>query len=142
MPNSGLPPDVAGTVVTVGTFDGMHRGHQDVVARLTARGAETGLRTVLVTFEPHPLEVVNPAGAPLLLTPGREKLEVLADHGPDYVAVVPFTATLASYEADQFVDHVLRDRLRMRELLIGYDHGFGRGRSGDATVLQSLGASR
>jgi len=139
---SGLPPGVRRTIVTVGTFDGLHRGHWDVVQQLVARGHERGLPSVLVTFEPHPLEVVNPAAAPLLLTPGREKLEILAESGLDYVAVLPFTRALANYEADQFVDLVLRDRFRMRELLIGYDHGFGRGRTGDVSVLRELGASR
>ena len=64
--DSGLPPDVHATVVTVGTFDGVHRGHRDVLDRLVARGKSLGRRTVLVTFEPHPLEVVNPAAAPLM----------------------------------------------------------------------------
>jgi riboflavin kinase/FMN adenylyltransferase len=86
--------------------------------------------------------VVNPAAAPPLLTPGLERLEVLAETGVDYVAVVPFTPTLAAYEAADFVDLVLRDRLRMRELLIGHDHGMGRGRTGDADVLSALGAER
>lgn len=139
---SWLPPDVEGTVLTVGTFDGVHRGHQDVLARLAARARERGLRSLLVTFEPHPLEVVNPDAAPPLLTPGREKIAALAESGVDYVAVVPFTRALASYEASQFVDLVLRERLRMRELFIGHDHGFGRGRAGDVRVLQALGAER
>ncbi|HEY3286573.1 MAG TPA: bifunctional riboflavin kinase/FAD synthetase [Gemmatimonadaceae bacterium] len=139
---SGLPPDVEGTVVTVGTFDGVHAGHRLVLQRLAARAAETGLRSVLVTFEPHPLEVVNPANAPHLLTVGDEKLEVLAESELDYLAVLPFTPALAQYDAPTFVDAVLRERFGMRELLIGYDHGFGRGRSGDATVLQQLGAAR
>jgi riboflavin kinase/FMN adenylyltransferase len=139
---SWLPPDVEGTVLTVGTFDGVHRGHQDVLARLSARARERGLRSLLVTFDPHPLEVVNPDAAPPLLTPGREKLAALAESGVDYVAVVPFTRALASYEASQFVDLVLRDRLRMRELFIGHDHGFGRERAGDVRVLQALGAER
>ena len=139
---SWLPPDVEGTVLTVGTFDGVHRGHQDVLARLAARARERGLRSLLVTFEPHPLEIVNPDAAPPLLTPGREKIAALAESGVDYVAVVPFTRALASYEASQFVDLVLRDRLRMRELFIGHDHGFGRGRAGDVRVLQALGAER
>jgi len=139
---SGLPPDVAGTVLTVGTFDGVHAGHRLVLERLAARAAETGLRSVLVTFEPHPLEVVNPAAAPHLLTVGDEKLEVLAESRLDYLAILPFTPTLAQYDAPTFVDAVLRERFGMRELLIGYDHGFGRGRSGDATVLQALGARR
>jgi riboflavin kinase/FMN adenylyltransferase len=137
---SALPADVAGTIVTVGTFDGVHRGHQDVLARLAARAAEHGLRSVLVTFEPHPMEVVNPAAAPPLLTSWDEKLEALAGSAVDYVAVLPFTRTLAAYEAEAFVEVVLRGRLRMRELLIGHDHGFGRGRAGDVDVLRAIGA--
>ena len=137
---SGLPPDVAETVVTVGTFDGVHLGHRDVLARLVARGRETGRRTVLVTFEPHPLEVVNPSAAPPLLTVGEEKLELLAESGIDYVLMVPFTPQLSRHTPAQFVNVVLRDRARMGELLIGYDHGFGRGRAGDVEMLQALGA--
>jgi riboflavin kinase/FMN adenylyltransferase len=139
---SGLPSDVTGTVITVGTFDGVHQGHQDVLARLAARAEQTGLRSMLVTFDPHPLEVVNPAAAPPLLTVGDEKVEVLAESGIDYVAVLPFTQTLAAYSATQFVDEVLLRRFRMRELLIGHDHGFGRGRAGDVEVLQNLGSLR
>ena len=139
---SGLPPGVAGTVLTVGTFDGVHAGHRLVLERLAARAAATGWKSVLVTFEPHPLEVVNPAAAPHLLTVGDEKLEVLVESELDYLAVLPFTPALAQYDAPTFVDAVLRERFGMRELLIGYDHGFGRGRSGDAAVLQRLGAER
>jgi riboflavin kinase / FMN adenylyltransferase len=138
--SSGLPPNVHATVVTVGTFDGVHRGHRDVLDRLTARANALGLRSVLVTFEPHPLDVVNPAAAPLMLTVGEEKREVLAESGIDYLAVVPFTPTLARYGAEEFVTRVLRDRFRMEHLLMGYDHGFGRNREGDVEVMQALGA--
>ena len=137
---SGLPPDVRATVVSVGTFDGVHRGHRDVLDRLAARAAALGLRSVLVTFEPHPLEVVNPTAAPLLLTVGEEKREVLAESGIDYVAVLPFTPALARYGAEEFVTKVLRARFRMEHLLMGYDHGFGRNREGDVEVMQALGA--
>lgn len=139
---SGLPPDAHGTIVTVGTFDGVHRGHQDVLTRLVRRSREVGLPSLLVTFDPHPLEVVNPAAAPPLLTVGDEKLEVLAESGLEYLAIVPFTPTLREYGAEEFVDEVLRRRFRMRELSIGYDHGFGRGREGDVEVLLALGARR
>src|SRR5438128_2068478 len=71
--DSGLPPHVGATVVTVGTFDGVHRGHRDVVERLVRRAKELGVPSVLVTFDPHPLEIVNPAAAPLLLTLHDEK---------------------------------------------------------------------
>ena len=137
---SGLPPDVRETVVTVGTFDGVHLGHREVLARLVARSRETGRPSALVTFDPHPLEVVNPAAAPPLLTVGEEKLELLAESGIDYVIVVPFTTNLSHHTPEQFVDVVLRSRARMAELLIGYDHGFGRGRTGDVEILQALGA--
>jgi len=140
--DSGLPPSSPGSVVTVGTFDGVHRGHQDVLARIARRGEELRLDSVLVTFEPHPLEVVNPAAAPLLLTVAREKLEVIAESGIGYMAIVPFTRNLQRYRADQFVDEVLRKRFHMRHLVIGHDHGFGRGREGDVEMLRALGAAR
>lgn len=139
---SGLPPTVEATVVTVGTFDGVHRGHQAVLSRLAARSRETGWKGVLVTFEPHPLEVVNPAAARPLLTVGAERLEVLAESGIDYCAVVPFTTMLSHYTAEQFVETVLLGRFRMRELLSGYDNGFGRGREGDVETLRAIGARR
>ena len=136
---SGLPPHVTSTVITVGTFDGVHRGHRDVIERLVARSRARKIPSVLVTFEPHPLEIVNPSAAPLLLTTHDEKLEVIAETGIDYMAVVPFTQHLASFSAEDFVELVLRRCFRMRELLIGYDHGFGRQRAGNVNVLRGLG---
>ncbi|MEA2762971.1 MAG: riboflavin kinase / adenylyltransferase [Gemmatimonadaceae bacterium] len=136
---SGLPPYVKDTVITVGTFDGVHRGHRDVIERVVARARSLKIPSVLVTFNPHPMEVVNPSAAPLLLSSYEEKLEVIAETGIDYMAVVPFTSQLASYSAEDFVELMLRRCFRMRELLIGYDHGFGRQRTGDVNVLRSLG---
>ncbi len=138
----GLPIGDSGAVITVGTFDGVHRGHHDVLARLVALAAETDRPSLVVTFEPHPLEVVRPSAAPPLLTLHVEKLEMFAQCGVAYVAVLPFTPTLALYEAEQFVDAVLLERFRVAELLVGHDHGFGRGRLGDIDVLKALGASR
>ena len=140
--DSGLPPSTPGTVVTVGTFDGVHRGHWDVLSRIAARGKAGGLASVLVTFEPHPLEIVNPAAAPPLLTLAEEKVEVVAESGVDFMASVPFTPQLRAYSAAQFVDEVLRRRFHVRELVIGHDHGFGRGREGDVDVMRALGAAR
>ena len=140
--DTGLPENIDATVLTVGTFDGMHRGHVDLLSRVVAHARERGLPSLLVTFDPHPLEIVNPAAAPPLLTLHHEKLEVLAETGIDYLAVLPFTKTLASYDAEQFVDRVLRARYRLAELYIGHDHGFGRGRMGDKSVLLELGKQR
>ncbi|MFL5599178.1 MAG: bifunctional riboflavin kinase/FAD synthetase [Gemmatimonadaceae bacterium] len=137
--DSGLPPYVTGTVITVGTFDGVHRGHRDVVERLVRRSRVLKVPSVLVTFEPHPLEIVNPAAAPLLLTTHDEKIEVLAESGIDYLALLPFTTQLAAYSAEAFVELILRRCFRLQELLIGYDHGFGRHRAGNVDVLLTLG---
>lgn len=140
--DGGAPPDGGGTAVTVGTFDGVHRGHQDVLARLVGRARAARLPSLLVTFDPHPLEVLNPAAAPLLLTTRSEKLAVLESTGLDFVAIVPFTPAFAAQSAEEFVDRVLLERFHMRELLIGHDHGFGRGREGDVETLRALGGSR
>jgi riboflavin kinase/FMN adenylyltransferase len=139
--NPGGLPAGSETVITIGTFDGVHRGHQAVLARLRDRGREAGLRSVMVTFEPHPLEVVNPAAARPLLTVGEEKLEVLAESGIDYCVVMPFTAALARYSADQFIG-LLCERLHLREMVSGYDNGFGRGREGDVEAVRAIGLRR
>ncbi len=135
----GLPLADRGAVVTVGSFDGVHRGHVDVLHRLVARARAVAFPSVVVTFEPHPLDVVNPAAAPPRLTLRTEKLEQLVAVGVDYVVVLPFTPALAACEADQFVRDILLDRLGMAELLVGHDHGFGRGRLGDIEALRALG---
>ena len=140
--DSGLPPDTPGTVLTVGTFDGIHRGHLDILRTVAARAEAAGLRSVLVTFEPHPLEIVNPPAAPPLLTVGIEKSEIVAESGVEFLAVLPFDRQLAAYSAQEFVDEVLRKRFHMKELVIGYDHGFGRGREGNVETLRALGADR
>ena len=113
---------------------------QDVLLRVVSRATEQNTRSVLVTFEPHPLEIVNPAAAPPLLTLPSERIEVLAESGIDYVAVLPFTRDLASWEAERFVSELLVGRYRVAHLMMGHDHGFGRNRAGDPDVLRALGA--
>jgi riboflavin kinase/FMN adenylyltransferase len=120
----------------------MHRGHLDVIKRLVDRAAAAALPSLVVSFDPHPLEIVNPSAAPLLLTTSEEKLEVLAETGINYFAILPFTHELSAYGAEEFVERLLRERFRMKELLIGHDHGFGHRRAGNVDVLRSLGASR
>lgn len=137
-----VPAHVTATVVTVGTFDGVHLGHCDVLSRLVARSRASGFASLLVTFEPHPLEVLNPEAAPRLLTTLDEKVALIGATGLEFLAVLPFTPELAQYPAARFVDEILRGRFHMRELLIGHDHGFGRGREGDIRLLRDLGAER
>jgi riboflavin kinase/FMN adenylyltransferase len=134
----GLPSDL-GTVVTVGTFDGVHRGHWEVLQEIRRRARETGRRSVILTFHPHPLRIVRPEHAPPLLTTPVEKKEILAESGVDYAVFLPFTPVLSRYSPRRFVEEILVGRLGVEELVIGYDHGFGRGRSGDVETLKEIG---
>jgi riboflavin kinase/FMN adenylyltransferase len=130
---------VSGTVATVGTFDGIHRGHRAVLSEVVRRGRAAGRPSVLVTFEPHPLEVVNPSAAPRLLTLADEKRALAVALGIERVEVIAFTPELARLGPEDFVRDVLRARFEMKELVLGYDHGFGRGRSGDVELVRRLG---
>ena len=132
---------MTGSVVTVGSFDGVHRGHQAVLAEIARRARAGGRDSVVVTFEPHPLEVVNPSAAPRLLTTLDEKRALLAAAGASRVAVLEFTPALSQQSAEEFVT-ALRTQYGMQELVLGYDHGFGRGRSGDVAVVRALGAAQ
>jgi len=140
VPASPLTRLPNGTTVTVGSFDGVHLGHQAVLREIDRRARVAGRASVLVTFDPHPLEVVNPEAAPPLLTSGPERLEILAQSPLDYVLLLRFDRHLAGLAPDEFVRTVLLERCRVKELVIGHDHGFGRGRSGDVETLRRLGA--
>ena len=125
-----------GTVATVGTFDGIHRGHQAVLHEVVRRGRAANRPSLLVTFDPHPLEVVNPSAAPRLLTLPGERRALAAGLGIERVEVIAFTPALARLGPEDFVRDVLRARFEVDELVLGYDHGFGRGRSGDAELVR------
>lgn len=137
----GLPAD-RGTVATVGMFDGVHLGHLAVLEEVSKRAQVTGRRGVLVTFDPHPLRIIRPEHAPLLLTTPVEKKEILAESGLDYAVFLSFTKALSRYEPRRFVEEILLERLGVEELVIGYDHGFGRDRAGGVEVLEELGRER
>lgn len=135
-----LPLDDAGAVLTVGTFDGVHLGHREVLRQIVERAARGRRRSVLVTFFPHPLRIVRPEIAPPLLTTAQEKKELLSESGLEYAVFLPFTRTLQGYPARRFVEEILLGRFGMRELVIGYDHGFGRDREGSVETLRELGS--
>lgn len=142
MIDAGVPSDGRGNVVTVGTFDGIHRGHQEVLREIVRRAAATHSRSVLVTFDRHPLEVVRPEAAPGVLTTPDEKKEFLASTGLDYVVFLTFTPALSRLTPREFVEQVLVDRIGVTELVIGYDHGFGHDRAGGAETLRQVGRER
>lgn len=134
----GIPRD-RGTVATVGTFDGVHLGHWTVLQEIRDRAEAAGRRSILVTFDPHPLKIVRPDDAPLSLTTPVEKKEILAESGLDYAVFLSFTKALSRYEPRRFVEEILVGRLGVEELVIGYDHGFGKDREGDPESLQRMG---
>jgi riboflavin kinase/FMN adenylyltransferase len=132
-------PAHTATVLTIGNFDGVHVGHRALLARLTATAAKAGLPAAVLTFEPHPREFFDPAAAPPRLSTLREKLELLADDGVDLTYVCHFNAGFAALSADQFIDRVLVDALRVRQLIVGDDFRFGARRSGDFALLRATG---
>jgi riboflavin kinase/FMN adenylyltransferase len=136
---TALPSDGRPAIVTVGTFDGVHRGHWEVLQEICRRATRTGGRSILVTFHPHPLRIVRPDVAPPLLTTPAEKREILAESGLEYVVFLPFTRTLQQYPARRFVEEILLGRMHMDELVIGYDHGFGKDREGTVDTLREVG---
>jgi riboflavin kinase / FMN adenylyltransferase len=135
----GSPLAPRSAVVTVGTFDGVHRGHQALLNQLIAVAHQQQKQHVVVTFNPHPLHVIRAADPPALLTPTAEKIELLRAHGIEQVAVVPFSRELAEYTPDRFVREILIEHFGLAHLVIGYDHGFGKGRSGDVSALSQIG---
>ena len=135
----GWPRATRPNAVTIGNFDGIHQGHQAMLARLTARAASVGGAPTVLTFEPHPREVFTPDAAPTRLTSLREKLEILRGLGVAHVHVCRFTREFASLSAEEFVRRILVEGLKARYVLVGDDFRFGAKRAGDFDLLRRLG---
>nr|WP_242496536.1 bifunctional riboflavin kinase/FAD synthetase [Xylanimonas protaetiae] len=127
------------SVVTIGNFDGVHRGHQAVLGRVVGLARADGRAAVAVTFDPHPAQVHRPADAPALLTGLADKLDLLARTGLDAVLVVPYTLDLADLTPDEFVTRYLVEALRARTIVVGHDVRFGKGNSGTLATMVELG---
>jgi len=129
------------TVLTVGSFDGVHLGHQQIIKQLNTMAGEARSMEVLVTFHPHPKEVLSPPGQQSieLLTPLEEKLKLLKKSGLPVIAVLPFTREFARTGYREFVTDILIKKLKMKQMVIGHDHAFGRNREGHAEQLTELG---
>ena len=133
-----VPPDARPSVVALGIFDGVHLGHRAILATALARARAAGLEAVACTFDPHPLEVLQPERAPRPITSLDERLILIGESGIDAVVVLAFTREFAAIEPEAFVKDVLLERLRAREIVVGYNHRFGRGARGDARLLQAM----
>jgi riboflavin kinase/FMN adenylyltransferase len=123
------------SVVALGNFDGVHLGHRRLLESLVAEGAASGLKPVLVTFEPHPRFFFRPEVAPALLTTPREKMALLSEW-PIEILPLAFDADLAGLDAADFIDLFLKERLQGKRFLLGHDHRFGKGAKGDAALVQ------
>lgn len=128
-----------GCVATIGNFDGVHLGHQAVLAQVKARARELNLPSVVIIFEPQPREFFAPDAAPARLTRFDEKVRLLSAAGVDRVLCLMFNTRLRSMSADQFIDELLRERLDIRHLVVGDDFRFGCDRRGDYALLESAG---
>lgn len=127
------------SAVTIGCFDGIHRGHRALFRALKELAGRHGIPAVVVTFEPHPLAVLAPEKKPALITSLRQKIDLIEEAGIDCLAVIPFTRELSRVDADQFVRGYLCRALGARHVVVGHDYAFGRDRGGNCATLEAMG---
>ena len=120
-----VPADLGGTVVTIGNFDGVHLGHQHVLARAREIGEERGLPVCAITFDPHPMAVLRPEHAPTQLTTVERRAELLAEAGVDHVLALPFDRDMASWTPEEFEQRVLVDAVHAEAVVVGANFRFG-----------------
>ena len=138
---AACPRPEQGTVVTIGAYDGVHRGHIAVIERVKALAAERGMATAVVTFDRHPASVVRPESAPPLLTDLEQKLELLDATGVDYTMVVHFDEARSKEPAEDFVRDDLVGCLNAKVIVVGEDFHFGHKRAGNVALLRTMGAA-
>lgn len=131
-----------GTVVTIGVFDGVHRGHQELVKRAVALAHERGVPSVMFTFDPHPTVVFRPSAVPPLLSSVRRRAELAHEYGIDHVVVVSFTKEIASWSPEEYVNKVLVELLNAKAVVVGDNFTFGHKAAGTSAMLQELGEAR
>ena len=125
--------------VTIGNFDGVHLGHREIFRRVRELARAQGGVSVVVTFSPHPLQVVSPGTGLKLITTSEEKRKLIEESGIDYLLEIPFDRAFAATPAREFVERVLVGAIGIESLVIGYDYAFGRGREGNVNLLRELG---
>lgn len=127
------------SVVTIGAYDGLHRGHIAVISSVVERARQLGERSAVVTFDRHPASVVRPESAPLLITSLEQRIELLEQTGVDAVVVLEFNEAASTEEAEDFIRRVFVEGLSAKEIIVGEDFHFGRGRRGDVRLLSAVG---
>ncbi|MCF6406108.1 bifunctional riboflavin kinase/FAD synthetase [Chitinophaga filiformis] len=131
-------PALRRAVITIGTFDGVHSGHRYIIQQLQETAAACDGESVIITFDPHPREVLQPGGAPVkLLTTLEEKIELLAKEGIDHLVIVPFTREFSELSARAYLEDFLIEKFNPHTIIIGYDHRFGHNREGGLELLEA-----
>lgn len=131
-------PDIQNVVLTLGNFDGLHLGHQKILKMVTSRAVQLGVKSMVFTFEPHPLKIIAPDRCPPLLTTFHERMKLFQEMKVDIVLCANFTEKFASQHPDEFVHSVLWEQLRVREIYVGYNYTFGHGKRGTIAMLQEF----
>lgn len=137
---SDVPEKGSGNLVAIGSFDGVHLGHQTIIRELVRETKRNLGQAIVMTFDPHPEEVLRPGQGPKILTSNEEKSKLMAELGVDIHLVLPFTRAFAGFSPEEFAKTVLGDGLRAKAVMVGFNFTFGAGGLGDARCLQRLGA--
>lgn len=135
-----LPGPLRNPVLTIGNFDGVHKGHLALFDKVKARARALDGQSAVMTFEPHPIKFLKSGNGPPLITPIGQKLQLISNAGIDIIFCMPFNREFASISAEEFVQDVLVQKIGVRELIVGYDYTFGHKRQGNITLLRQMGA--
>ena len=137
--NSDILPCFNRAVITIGTFDGVHTGHQEIIRQLKQEAKKIGGETVIITFDPHPRKIVGNSQKEIrLIYSLSEKIELLAWNGIDHLVIVPFTEAFSQMTAEEYIGDFLIKQFRPHTIIIGYDHRFGRGRQGNYQLMEQM----
>jgi len=126
-------------VLTIGNFDGVHKGHLALFNKVKERASNIGGQSVVMTFEPHPIKVMMPGKGPPLITPTQQKLRLIENAGIDFILCIPFTEKFAKISPRDFVKGLLVDKIGIKEIVVGHDYSFGHKRQGNIELLQEMG---
>ena len=132
-------PKFTNSVITIGTFDGVHKGHQKLIERINFLARKNGGESIIITFHPHPRIVINPEDKSLrLLNTIEEKIALLEQYKVDNLVIVPFSRDFSEQSAEGYIQHFLVENFHPKNIVIGYDHKFGKNRSGDFRLLEAM----
>ena len=134
-----LEKPLTNPVLTIGNFDGVHKGHLALFDKVKKLAHDIDGQSVVMTFEPHPIKVVKPGNGPPLITPVEQKLKLIADAGIDVILCLPFNKEFAGISANDFVNELLVKKIGVKEIVVGYDYNFGAGRQGNIDLLRKMG---